>query len=178
MGTKRFTAEEEPMRARDLVEFVGERVWGGSWQTPMAEALKLPRARVAQWMLVPSEKKTVNVPAKPVPAWVMEALPAIAREGAARLRKDADELDALFPDQGAPPAQGEPDGEEDGPQESGPAASAVASASAEEFEDGFDLHGFLDQVHSEPPRDLGVMPMPAPVPPRRFYSSTVGWVTR
>lgn len=174
MGTEMFTAEKEPMRPRDRVEFVGKRVWGGSWQTPMADALKLPRARIAQWMLVPSEKKVANVPAKPVPAWVLEVLPAIARDGAARLRKAANELDALFADGGAPPAQGEPEPEPAAPQESGPTA---AGAQAVE-DDYFDVDAMVTMNASEPPRDLGAIPRPAPVPPRRFYSSTIGWVTR
>lgn len=173
MGTQTFAREDERLRRRDLVAAVGVRIFGQSWQTPLAEALSaasgrpLGRARISQWYLA-------GAAAKPVPEWVLEALPAIARNGAAHLRKAAAELDALFADEGAPPAQGEPEAEPAAPQESGPAVSALA----EEFEDGFDMSGFLEQVHSEPPRDLGEMPMPAPVPPRRFYSSTIGWVTR
>jgi hypothetical protein len=126
MGTREFTDKAERQRRRDLVAAVGERVWGASWQTPLAEALAeatgrpLGRARVAQWMLAADPK--------PVPAWALDAVPAIARKGAARLRAAADELDALFGDEGAPPAaQGEPEADAEPTREAGPAASEAAA---------------------------------------------------
>lgn len=169
MGTREFTDAEERARRVALVQAVGERVYGGSWQTPIAEALSaatgrpLGRARVAQWVLADG--------AKPVPAWVLDALPGIAQDGAARLRKAADELDALFAEggAGAPPAQGEPDAPEEPPLESGPAASGA--------EEDFDTAGFLEQVLSEPPRDLGTMPTFVPEL-HVAYSSIEGRVLR
>ncbi|CAX22083.1 protein of unknown function [Methylorubrum extorquens DM4] len=156
MGTREFTDAEERARRVALVQAVGERVYGGSWQTPLAEALSaatgrpLGRARVAQWMLADG--------AKPVPAWALDALPAIARDGAARLRRHADELDALFAEggAGAPPAQSEPDAAEEPPFESGPAAAAD--------DDDFDVDAFVEaNAHLRPARPA---PEPAPEPER------------
>lgn len=172
MGTREFTTETERQTRRDRVAKVGELAFGGSWQTPLAAALGLPRARVAQWMLVPDEAKERNVPAKPVPAWVMAALPAIARAGAARLRKAADELDALAAEDGAPPApQGEPQADGETPQESGPAAAEAADDDAPEI----DLDAFVTAVCSEPPRPLDALPGPEL---HWQHTSLTGWVRR
>lgn len=161
MGAREFTDEAERKRRQDRVNAIGTLVWGNAWQAPMAKALDLPRSRVAQWVL-----QTKDV--KPVPKRVMDALAVIARDAVADLRRRADALDALPDDEGAPPVEGEPNPEGDAPQESGP----TASASAEEFEDGFDMQGFLTQVGSEEPRDLGEMPKPKLY---RVHSSFAGW---
>ena len=156
MGAREFTDSEERARRVALVQAVGERVYGGSWQTPLADALSaatgrpLGRARVAQWVLADG--------AKPVPAWVLDALPAIARDGAARLRRHADELDILLADGGAsaPPTQGEPDAPGEAPLESGP----VAAAEAAPYDDGtdFDIDGLVEAFADKR------LPRPAPEP--------------
>lgn len=160
MGAKEFTTEEERKRRRKFVVAVGTNAWGDSWQAPMAVALGLPRSRVAQWIL-----QTKDV--KPVPARVVVALKVIARDKAAELRRRADALDALPDDEGAPPAQGEPNAEGDAPQDSGPAAASAA------FEDDFDMDGFVAQVCSEPRRDLGEIPRQEL---HWVQSNVAGWV--
>lgn len=148
MGAREFTDGDERLRRMKLVGAVGSRVYGPMWQTPLAEAIakatgrSFGRARVSQWF-----QETTP---KPVPMWAMDLLPGIAREGAARLRVAADELDAMFPEGGAPPeAQGEPEAG-DPPQESGPTAAA-----AEEAE--FDLDAFVEQVLAVGPVDWSAM---------------------
>ncbi|ACS43951.1 hypothetical protein [Methylorubrum extorquens] len=163
MGAREFTDAEERARRVSLVQAVGERVYGGSWQTPLADALSaatgrpLGRARVAQWMLADG--------AKPVPAWVLDALPAIAREGAARLRRHADELDSLFAEggAGAPPDSSEPEAAEETPLESGPTAAAG--------DEEFDVDAFVEaNAHIRPSRPA---PEPAPEP-----AAPTGWRSR
>lgn len=166
MGTREFTDTEERARRVALVQAVGERVYGGSWQTPLAEALStatgrpLGRARVAQWVLADG--------AKPVPSWVVDALPGIARDGAARLRRHADELDALFAEggAGAPPAQGEPDAPGEPSLESGPAAAAEA-AQADDGSD-FDVDALVERFADKR------LPRPAPEPAPEPAART-GW---
>lgn len=181
MGAREFTDEKERQTRRDRVEKIGKAIYGPLWQTQLAEALAkatgrpLGRARVAQWMLTekpapvdPTQK--APEPPKPVPAWVMVALPAIAREGAARLRRQANELDALAAEEGAPPgAQGEPEADGEPPQESGPDAAEAAG------EEEFDLDALVTEVCSEPPRPLGALPGP-----RLTWQHThlTGWVQR
>ena len=168
MGTREFTTEDERKTRRERVERIGLLAFGGSWQTPLAAALGLPRARVAQWMLVPDETKVKNLPAKPIPMWVMDALPAIAREAAARLRVNADELDALAAEDGAPPApQGEPDAEGEAPQESGPAAAEAAVANDD---DEFDLDAFVQAYGHVRLSQPDPEPEPAPAPPEGWRS--------
>lgn len=175
MGAREFTDAEERARRVALVEAVGLRAFGGSWQTPLAEALSaatgraLGRSRVAQWML--------STDPKPVPAWVLDALPAIARDGAARLRVAADELDALFADDGAPPAaQGEPEAEGEAPLESGPAdAQAAAPADDEEF----DMDAFVEQfAHVRPSQEREPEPQPAPPEGWRSQFAEAHWTNR
>lgn len=172
MGAREFTDGDERLRRMEAVAAVGSRVYGPMWQTPLAEAISAAtgrsfgRARVSQWF-----QETTP---KPVPAWVLEILPAIAREGAARLRVAADELDAMFPAGGAPPgAQGEPEADGEPPQESGPPA-AEASPDVE-----FDLDGFMDRVleagPSGPIEGEEAMPVPPPVETTRAWSSHIGW---
>ncbi|HEV2545316.1 MAG TPA: hypothetical protein VGU70_21420 [Methylobacterium sp.] len=153
MGAREFTDADERTRRRDRVYRIGEAAFGAerNWHADMAKAIEVAtgrtigRARIAQWFLT-----TADV--KPVPAWVVEALPAIAAAAAADLRARAAALDTeiAVEDGGAPPAQGEPDAPEEPSLESGPAAAADG--------DEFDTAGFLEQVLSEPPRDLGTMP--------------------
>lgn len=172
MAKREIIDEEERQRRRERVELVGTLVWGKhSWQTPLAKALKIPQPRVGQWLLKPSADKEKNVPAKPIPRPVMDALPAIAREAAAKLRRRAAELDFLYPEEGAPPeAQSEPKAG-DPAQESGPSASAV--------EPDFDLDGFMSDVLAAGPSGPidgdGAMPMPPPLETVRAWSSHIGW---
>lgn len=127
MGAREFTEANERTRRRDLVRAVGDAVFGKrlgrdsddgtpktAWHTDLANAIEaatgraLSRSRVAQWLLTTDD-------AKPVPSWVVEALPAIARSAAADLRARAAQLDALAAEDGAPPApQGEPEPEAEG----------------------------------------------------------------
>ena len=99
MAGRDVVSESERQRRREAVEAVASRIYGGSWQTPLAAELAelagrgLDRSRVAGWYLKPSPDKAKNVPAKPVPSWVMDALPELARRGAERLRRQAEELD-------------------------------------------------------------------------------------
>lgn len=168
MGTERFTDADERVRRVALVQAIGERVYGGSWQTPLADALSaatgrpLGRARVAQWMLADG--------AKPVPAWVVDALPGIARDGAARLRRHADELDALFADggEGAPPAQGERETAEEPAQESGPAAAAAAPDDGPAFD--IDAPYRLVDAGLARLREPEPEPEPEPTPPTGWRS--------
>lgn len=147
MAKRENIDEQERQRRRKRVALVGTLVWGDLWQTQLAKALGIPQPRVGQWMLVPSAAKVKNVPPKPIPAHVMDALPAIAREKAADMRRRAAELEALYPEGGAPPeAQGEPEADGAPPQESGPTA-----ATAEEPD--FDLDAFVEQVLAVGPVD-------------------------
>ncbi|MGU3663929.1 hypothetical protein ACLBX9_07060 [Methylobacterium sp. A49B] len=159
MGTREFTDEAERRRRRDLVRRIGDAAFGakighkqeqggeadkdqprGTWHADFARAIgkatgrEIGRARVAQWLL---ETET----AKPVPLWVVDALPVIARAAAADLRTRADILDAVADDAGAPPgAQGEPEAEGEPPQESGPPAAEAAP------EGDFDLDALVERV--------------------------------
>lgn len=176
MGAREFTDEAERRRRRDLVRRIGDAAFGersGTWHTDFTKEIakatgrEIGRARVAQWLLETDA-------AKPVPAWVVDALPAIARSAAADLRVRAATLDAAE-DPGAPPgAQGEPD-EADGepPLESGPPAAEAAP------EDDFDLDGFMQQVMeagpSGPLDGEEAMPVPPPVETVRVWSNQVGW---
>ncbi|MCY1645006.1 hypothetical protein [Methylorubrum sp. SL192] len=173
MGTREFTDGEERARRVALVQAVGERVYGGSWQTPLADALSaatgrsLGRARVAQWMLADG--------AKPVPGWVVDALPSIARDGAARLRRHADELDALFAEggAGAPPAEDEPDAAGEPPLESGTEATAEAAP----YDDGsdFDVDAFVEKFAHVRPASPEPEPAPEPTGWRsRFAEENIG----
>ncbi|SFM16276.1 hypothetical protein [Methylobacterium pseudosasicola] len=156
MAKREHIDENERQRRRERVELVGTLAWGEhSWQTPLARELDIPQPRVGQWLLKPSADKRVNVPPKPVPSHVMDALPAIARDKAADLRRRAAELEALYPDGGAPPrAQGEPGAAGEAPRESGPTAAAAEAEAAPEGED-FDVDGFLAQVMEAGPTDWG-----------------------
>ncbi|GBU19032.1 hypothetical protein [Methylobacterium sp.] len=125
MARRDTVSEDERERRKAAVEAVASRVYGSSWQTPLATEISdmtgrsLERSRIAGWFLKPAaDKPTSSV--KPVPAWVMNALPELARRGAARLRHAAEELDlaaaeldrvAAPPEggEGAPPAPGEPE---------------------------------------------------------------------
>lgn len=174
MAKRENIDEQERKRRRDRVELVGTLVWGEhSWQTPLAKALGIPQPRVGQWMLVPSAEKAVNVPAKPIPRHVMDALPAIARAKAADMRRRAADLEALYPEEGAPPeAQGEPEADGAPPQESGPTAAAAEEAD-------FDLDAFVERVMeagpSGPLDGEEAMPVPPPVETVRVWSNHTGW---
>jgi len=178
MGTREFTTAEERTRRRELVRRIGDAAFGkqlgrGSdegepktvWHAEFARAIEVAtgraigRPRVAQWLLAGPD-------AKPVPAWVVDALPAIARAAAADLRRRAEELDALEAESGAPPVQGEPEGHEEPALESGPTASAEDAP----YDDGsdFDVDALVERfAHVRPPR---LAPEPAPEP-----EPTTGW---
>lgn len=176
MGAREFTDEAERRRRRDLVRRIGDAAFGersGTWHTDFTKEIakatgrEIGRARVAQWLLETDA-------AKPVPAWVVDALPAIARSAAADLRARAATLDAAAEDAGAPPgAQGEPEADGEPPHESGPPA-AEAAPDVE-----FDLDGFMDQVleagPSGPIDGEEAMPVPPPVETTRAWSSHIGW---
>lgn len=180
MGAREFTDETERTRRRDHVRAVGEAAFGKrrNWHPDMAEAIKvatgreLGRARIAQWFLLTAD-------AKPVPAWVMAALPEIAAAAAADLRERAGALDAEIAEMeagGAPPAQGEPDAPEEPPLESGPAAAAEAAP----YDDGtsFDLDALVERFADKRlPRPA---PEPAPEPELQWTSkfaeeARAGW---
>lgn len=169
---ERLTPEERARRQR-LLMTVGAHLYGPSWQQALSNRLKafvesgVPRVRINQW---------ANG-SKPVPAWFLPVLADVARSGAAELRRRAEVFDRIAagedvppsPDEGAPPAQGEPDTPEEPAQEPGSAASSS--------EEDFDTEGFLERVLSEPPRDLGTMP--AFVPEMHVaYSNVEGRVLR
>ncbi len=150
MGAREFTDADERARRVRRVEALGRAIHGDSWHAPFAETLneaigdtKLTRARVAQWMLT-------GAGAKPVPAWVAAALPALATRAAADLRAEADALDALFADdgdEGAPPASGEPEPEAEDDVPLDPAAAAARRAAMKAIDDaGFDYEGFVNSV--------------------------------
>ncbi|WP_375275796.1 hypothetical protein [Methylorubrum thiocyanatum] len=151
---------------------VGGHLYGPSWQQALSDRLKkvveggVPRVRLNQW----------STGAKPLPAWMLPVLAEVARGGAAELRRRAEVFDRIAAgedvppsDEGAPPAQGEPDAPEGTPLESGPAAPGA--------EEDFDTASFLEQVLSEPPRDLGTMPTFVPEL-HVAYSSIEGRVLR
>lgn len=171
MGAREFTDDTERTRRRDHVRAVGEAAFGKrrNWHPDMAEAIKavtgreLGRARIAQWFPLTAD-------AKPVPAWVMAALPEIAAAAAADLRERAIVLDAEvvnMEDGGTPPAQGEPDAPGEPPLESGPAAAAEAA-----YDDGSDfdmdalVEAFADKRLPRPEPE----PAPEPEPPAGWRS--------
>lgn len=160
MGAREITDENERKRRRDHVRAVGEAAFGKrrNWHPDLAEAIEaatgraLGRARIAQWFLT-----TADV--KPVPLWVVAALPGIAAAAAADLRERAVALDAEVAEMesgGAPPAQGEPETAGEPAQESGPAAAAKAAP----YDDGsdFDMDGFIERFADKR------LPRPAPEP--------------
>ena len=150
MGAREFTDAGERGRRRDLVRRIGDASFGartGTWHADFAKAIheatgrEIGRARVAQWLLETDA-------AKPVPKWVVDSLPAIARAAAADLRTRAATLDAAADDAGAPPgAQGEPGADGEPPRESGPHAAEAAP------EEDFDLDAFVGQVLAAGPVD-------------------------
>lgn len=181
MGTREFTNQDERARRRELVRRIGDAAFGKQlgresgqgepktvWHAEFARAIEaatgraIGRPRVAQWLLTTDD-------AKPVPSWVVDALPAIARAAAADLRRRAEELDALEAESGAPPAQGETDAPEELTQESGPAA---AEAVPSDDEIAFDIDapyrlmalGLLARPEPEP------QPEPEPAPPTGWRS--------
>lgn len=187
MGTREFTSRDERTRRRELVRRIGDAAFGrqlgrGSdegepktvWHAEFARAIEaatgraIGRPRVAQWLLAGDD-------AKPVPSWVVDALPAIAHAAAADLRRRAEELDALEAESGAPPAQGEPDAPEEPAQESGPAAAAALP-----YDDGsdFDMDAFVEKFADKRlPRPT---PEPAPEPDLQWTSrfaeeARAGW---
>lgn len=179
MGAREFTTETERTRRRDRVYRIGEAAFGAerNWHADMAKAIEVAtcrtigRSRIAQWFLT-----TADV--KPVPLWVMEALPAIAAAAAADLRKRAGALDveiSEMEDGGAPPAQGEPDAPEEPTLESGPTAAAEAV-----YDDGsdFDMDALVERFADKRlPRPT---PEPAPEPELQWTSrfaeeARAGW---
>lgn len=170
MGAREFTTEAERTRRRDHVRAVGDAAFGKrrNWHPDMAEAIKaitgreIGRARIAQWFLTTADMK-------PVPLWVMVALPEITAAAAADLRERAGALDAEIAemeDEGNPPAQGEPDAPEEPVRESGPAAAEAAP------DDGpaFDIDAPYRMI------DAGLVPRrepepePEPAPPTGWRS--------
>lgn len=168
MGTREFTDEAERTRRRELVRRVGDAAFGrrigresdepghkGTWHADLARAIaqatgrEIGRARVAQWLLTGDD-------AKPVPGWVVAALPSIVAAATAELRARADELDALAAEVGDPSAPGGgPDAAGDPLGESGPAAAQAGAINDDEIvfdaapsslgDDGeFDVSRFVD----------------------------------
>ncbi|MFE1597370.1 hypothetical protein [Methylobacterium sp. ID0610] len=165
---ERLTPEERARRQR-LLMTVGAHLHGPSWQQALSDRLEkvvdggVPRVRINQW---------ANG-AKPVPGWMLPVLADVARDGAAELRRRAEDLDRIAAgedvppsDEGAPPAQGEPDAPGEAPLESGPAAAAEAAP----FDDGtaFDIDALVEQFADKR------LPRPAPEPAPEPTAPT-GW---
>ncbi|MEG9500292.1 MAG: hypothetical protein MIN69_00200 [Methylorubrum extorquens] len=150
---ERLSPEERAMRQRKLLT-IGTYLYGPSWQQALSSRLKkvverdVPRVRINQWA----------TGAKPVPKWMLPVLADVARGGVTQLRRRAEVFDRIAagedippsPDEDASPAASEPSAPEEPEQESGPAALSS--------EEDFDTAAFLDQVLSEQPRALGIMP--------------------
>lgn len=165
---ERLSPEEREHRRRILLA-VGPRVYGGTWQPPLAEALSthgrpVPRQRLVHWTL-PAEAPN----SKPVPYWALSALLEIARHGVVRLRADAAILEEIVageeppaPTGGTPPAaEAAPDTAPASPPEDEADPLALVSAMIDEwFPPGPDADS--DFPRYEPP---------APPPPRDGWRS-------
>jgi hypothetical protein len=169
---------DERERRRVLLTAVGTLLYGEAWHKPLAAALVLAghdvqRQRILHWALAPNPEaykdKTSSDPSKPIPAWAVDALHRIAREGAARRRAEADALDRLV-------AGGEPPAPIDETPPTADAASGAASAFPPEDEpDPLALVGaMLDDWTPpglDPDSDFPRYEPPAPPPPREGWRS-------
>ncbi len=107
MGAREFTDGDERLRRMKLVGAVGSRVYGPMWQTPLAEAIAKATGR--SFGRPGSRSGSRRRPPSPCPCGPWISCPGSPERGRPAAR-GADELDAMFPEGGAPPeAQGEPE---------------------------------------------------------------------
>lgn len=157
--------EAELTPRRDVLRAVGLALHGSTWIALLAVDLgrvaerQVLRGTVAQWDSLH----------RGVPAWAWDALGLLAREGAANLRRRADDLDAAFPDT-VPPSSEEPPQADDDDYDpfEGALEFPVRPVSTTRAVDEDEVDAILADLGSCPPP-----PPPAPVPAR-----PTGWTSK
>ena len=152
---------------RDILRAVGTALHGATWITPLAADV----ARVAERPVLRGTVAQWDALHRQIPAWAWDALGLLARDGAAALRRRADDLDAAFP-ASAPSGPEEPPAQEEEPYDA--VADAVADMEEElrqaleardavraVAQDEEEVDAMLTDLGSRPPP-----PVPAPEPAR------------